>query len=214
MKDEHGLEADGQIVRCNTGDGTATVKIENEESKTGDGVREVTVSVAHVDAGTVRCSRHDVKQAVRHRHINHGGAAVQKREITRCRIAASTATHLLQWIGVVHTPVPASAANVKRGARYERPQSRSKLYPLYKKDATAKDIKPVSKTIFHKLLSSKAFVDKAAETCCCGTCLIFGFDACVPAPHRTAPHSTVPQRHPRSSPSKEKRSVRTEQNEM
>ena len=108
----------GKIVTCNV-DGSVSVQA-------GDDV--VDVPKAQVDAGNVRCSKHDVKEAVRHRHVHHAGAAVPKPKITRCRVSAQTTEHLMDWIARSHKPVAASARNTRRGARYERPVSRNKMY--------------------------------------------------------------------------------------
>jgi hypothetical protein len=108
----------GKIVACHV-DGSVSVQA-------GDDV--VTVPRAQVDAGSVRCSKHDVKEAVRHRHVHYAGAAVPEPKITRCRVSAQTTEHLMDWIARSHKPVAASARNTRRGARYERPVSRNKMY--------------------------------------------------------------------------------------
>ena len=63
----------------------------------------------------------------------------------------------------------ASAANVRKGARYERPVVRNRMYPLYTADALKRGVVHIKKSAFFALMSSTEFVDKTAETCCCGT---------------------------------------------
>jgi len=42
-------------------------------------------------------------------------------------------------------------------------------YPLYKADAEERRVKHISRSCFYSIMSAAEFVDKTAETCCCGT---------------------------------------------
>ena len=122
------------------------VSIVEPQSKTSSSMHTICVGPKDYSLDNIRCSILDVRLARKHLHEFYAGAPVQRHKITRCRISKSTAEHLLGWVAQSHSTLAASAANVCKGAKWQRPVCRNLLFLLYTADAQKHGVKPLKRS--------------------------------------------------------------------
>ena len=147
----------------------------------GHNTKEISYTVPKdkvIHCQSVKLTEKKIKWARKHNKMWGSGqrapvSAVTEREV----ISPATYKHLTEYIfsSDFLEPLKATEQATKRGHCYAMRERISTTFPIYRAHAIDKGVRPVSKEVYRRVLSSKVFTNYRKDHCMCKICLRSGW---------------------------------------